>query len=336
MIDEHKSWRFCVAPMMDWTDRHCRYFHRLLSRHARLYTEMLTSDAVLHGDRERLLGFDPTEQPIALQLGGSDPAALAHCARIGAEFGYAEINLNAGCPSDRVQSGRFGACLMAEPALVADCVAAMRAAVEIPVTVKTRIGIDDQDSYDVLAAFVDHIAAAGCRTIIVHARKAWLQGLSPRQNREIPPLEYPRVYRLKRDFPQLSIIINGGIVDLEAVNGHLERVDGVMLGRAAYQNPYLLAEVDQRLFAGPPPRSRRAVVEALLPYVERQLLRGERLQAMVRHVLGLYQGQPGARHWRRYLSEHAHRRGAGVGVLVEALHRVERIREASPELAATG
>lgn len=334
---DHTPWRFCVAPMMDWTDRHCRYFHRLLSRHARLYTEMLTSDAVLHGDRERLLGFDSAEQPLALQLGGSDPAALAHCARIGAEFGYAEINLNVGCPSDRVQSGRFGACLMAEPALVADCVAAMRAAVDIPVTVKTRIGIDERDSYAELAEFVDRIAAAGCRTVIVHARKAWLQGLSPRQNREIPPLGYPRVYRLKRDFPQLSIIINGGIVDLEAVEGHLAHVNGVMLGRAAYQNPYLLAEVDRRLFGGPPPPERRTVVEELLPYIERQLAHGVRLQAVVRHVLGLYQGQPGARHWRRHLSENAHRHGAGTEVVVKALNRVEQIREAvSLKLAATG
>ncbi len=336
MACEYNPWRFCVAPMMDWTDRHCRYFHRLLSRHARLYTEMLTSGAVLHGDRERLLGFNPAESPLALQLGGSDPADLARCARIGADFGYAEINLNVGCPSDRVQSGRFGACLMAEPALVADCMAAMRAAVDIPVTVKTRIGIDERDSYAELADFVDRIAAAGCRTVIVHARKAWLQGLSPRQNREIPPLDYPRVYRLKRDFPQLNIIINGGIVDLETVSRHLSQVDGVMLGRAVYQNPYLLAEADQQLFGGPPPRCRRAVVEALLPYIEQQLRHGARLQAMVRHVLGLYQGQPGARHWRRYLSENAHRRGADVEVVVEALRRVEHIRNTSipgPELA---
>ncbi len=324
MLDD-KPWRLCVAPMMDWTDRHCRYFHRLLSQRARLYTEMVTSGAVLHGDRDRLLGFDPAEQPVALQLGGSVPAELACCAGIGEDFGYAEINLNVGCPSDRVQSGRIGACLMAEPALVAECVAAMRAAVTVPVTVKTRIGIDDRDSYEHLASLVDHLAAAGCATLIVHARKAWLQGLSPKQNREIPPLDYPRVYRLKRDFPQLTIVLNGGIVDLDQMALHLEQVDGVMLGRAAYQNPYLLASADQRLFGAPAP-SRAEIIKALLPYVERQLNLGVRLQTLVRPILGLYQGLPGARQWRRHLSEYAHRPGAGPDVILEARRRVEYLR----------
>lgn len=313
-------WRFCVAPMMDWTDRHCRYFHRLLSRHARLYTEMLTTGAVIHGDRARLLGFDPVEQPVALQLGGSDPNDLARSARIGADFGYAEINLNVGCPSDRVSSGRFGACLMAEPQQVATCVAAMREAVEVPVTVKTRIGIDQRDSYRELVDFVGQVAAAGCGTFIVHARKAWLQGLSPKENREIPPLDYARVYRLKRDFPELTIVINGGITDLDQAGQHLQQVDGVMLGRAAYQQPYLLAEVDQRLFDEVRPiAERRDIVTALLPYLERELQRGVPLKSMTRHILGLFQGQPGARRWRRQLSEQAHKPGAGIEVVRQAL-----------------
>lgn len=309
--------------MMDWTDRHDRYFLRLLSRHTRLYTEMVTTGAVLHGDRERLLGFDPAEHPLALQLGGSDPSELARCAVLAEDWGYDEVNLNVGCPSDRVQSGRFGACLMAEPELVADCVAAMIAATQLPVTVKTRIGIDHRDSYEELARFVSLVADAGCRTLIVHARKAWLQGLSPKENREIPPLNYPTVYRLKADFPELAVVINGGILDLEAAETHLQRVDGVMLGRAAYQNPYLLASVDRRLFGDPAPiADRREIVQRLLPYVEQQLARGVYLHRITRHILGLFNGQPGARQWRRYLSEHAPRREADAGVIRQALARV--------------
>ena len=326
--------KFCVAPMMEWTDRHSRFFHRLLSARALLYTEMVTAEAVLHGDRERLLGFSPEEHPVALQLGGSDPARLAEAAAIGADYGYDEINLNVGCPSDRVQEGRFGACLMAEPALVADCVAAMRARVRVPVTVKCRIGIDDQDSEADLERFVTAVAGAGCRTFIVHARKAWLEGLSPRENREVPPLDYGRVYRLKAAHPELEIVINGGITSLGAAEAHLEKVDGVALGRAAYQTPYLLAEVDVRLFrADRAPPSRRTVIEALLPYVERHLRAGGRLNNVARHILGLYHGQPRARAYRRHLSERAPRAGAGVAVLEEALRIAEGLCE-TPMLAA--
>ncbi|MEE4377404.1 MAG: tRNA dihydrouridine(20/20a) synthase DusA [Candidatus Competibacteraceae bacterium] len=316
------SHRICVAPMMDWTDRHCRYFHRLLTRHTRLYTEMVTTGAILHGDRDHLLGYDPAEHPIALQLGGSEPKALAQCADIAQAWGYDEVNLNVGCPSDRVQSGRFGACLMAEPHLVADCVAAMRAAVSIPVTVKTRIGIDEQDSYDELVRFVELITAAGCQTIIIHARKAWLTGLSPRENRDIPPLRYDIVHRIKADFPGLNIVINGGLTDLEQVADHLTDLDGAMIGRAAYQNPYLLAEVDNRFFAEQkPPSSRHQIIEQWLAYWEQ--LQDVHLMAGARHLLGLFQGQPGARAWRRYLSENAHRRGAGPEVIREALRRMQ-------------
>lgn len=312
-----------VAPMLDWTDRHCRYFLRLLSRHTLLYTEMVTTGAALHGDRERLLAHDPAEHPLALQLGGSDPAELARCARIAADFGYDEVNLNVGCPSDRVQSGRFGACLMAEPDLVADCVAAMRAAVVLPVTVKTRIGIDDRDSYAELVDFVDRVANGGCEVFIIHARKAWLSGLSPKENREIPPLRHDVVYRLKRDFPSLTIILNGGLTALDQIADSLQQVDGVMIGRAAYENPYLLADVDRRFFGSSAPSpSRQQIIRALLPYVETQLQRGTPLHCMTRHVLGLFQGIPGARAWRRYLSEHAHRRGAGVEVLEAALRQI--------------
>ncbi|MDS4025895.1 MAG: tRNA dihydrouridine(20/20a) synthase DusA [Candidatus Contendobacter sp.] len=312
-----------VAPMLDWTDRHCRYFLRLLSRHTLLYTEMVTTGAALHGDRERLLAHDPAEHPLALQLGGSDPAELARCARIAADFGYDEVNLNVGCPSDRVQSGRFGACLMAEPDLVADCVTAMRAAVVLPVTVKTRIGIDDRDSYAELVDFVDRVANGGCEVFIIHARKAWLSGLSPKENREIPPLRHDVVYRLKRDFPSLTIILNGGLTALDQIADSLQQVDGVMIGRAAYENPYLLADVDRRFFgSSAPPPSRQQVIRALLPYVETQLQRGTPLHCVTRHVLGLFQGIPGARAWRRYLSEHAHRRGAGVEVLEAALRQI--------------
>ena len=315
--------RIAVAPMLDWTDRHCRYFLRLLSQHTLLYTEMVATGAALHGERERLLAYDPAEHPLALQLGGCDPGELARCARIAAEFGYDEVNLNVGCPSDRVQSGRFGACLMAEPDLVADGVAAMRAAVDLPVTVKTRIGIDECDSYEALTDFVGRVAGGGCEVFIVHARKAWLHGLSPKENREIPPLRYDLVYRLKQDFPDLTIILNGGLRTLDQAKDELRRVDGVMIGRAAYENPYLLAGVDRRFFGSDaPPPSRYQVIRAFLPYVEKQLQQGTPLHCMTRHVLGLFQGIPGARAWRRHLSEHAHRRGAGVEVLEGALRQI--------------
>ncbi|HPE73069.1 MAG TPA: tRNA dihydrouridine(20/20a) synthase DusA [Candidatus Competibacter sp.] len=312
-----------VAPMLDWTDRHYRYFIRLLSRHTLLYTEMVTTGAILRGDRQRLLAHDPTEHPLALQLGGSDPAELARCARIAADWGYDEINLNVGCPSDRVQSGRFGACLMAEPDLVAACVAAMRAATDLPVTVKTRIGIDERDSYQELADFVRRVAAGGCTVFIVHARKAWLSGLSPKENREIPPLRHEVVHRLKRDFPELTIVLNGGLTTLEQVTEQLRQVDGVMIGRAAYENPYLLAEVDRRFFgSSAPPPNRHQAVRALLPYLEDRLRAGTPLQCMTRPILGLFQGIPGARAWRRVLSERAWRHGAGVEVVEAALERV--------------
>jgi len=330
----------CVAPMMDWTDRHCRFFHRQISRHTLLYTEMLTTGAVLHGDRERLLGFTPAEHPVALQLGGSEPADLAAAARIGEEWGYDEINLNVGCPSDRVQSGRFGACLMAEPDLVARLVSAMREAVRIPVTVKSRIAIDEMEEWPTLEDFVRRVSAAGCTRFIVHARKAWLKGLSPRENREVPPLRYELVYRLKSEFPHLDISINGGIRTLEATAEHLRHVDGVMLGRAAYETPYVLAEADQRFFgASEPPRDRHAVVEAMLPYIETQRSRGAPLNSITRHMLGLFQGLPGARAWRRYLSENVHTPGAGPEVVVAAMAQVPRravtrpAPEPSPEAA---
>jgi tRNA-dihydrouridine synthase A len=315
--------RFCVAPMMEWTDRHCRFFHRILTRRAMLYTEMVTAAAVIHGDRQRLIGFDPAEGPLALQLGGSDPADLARAARYGEEFGYDEINLNCGCPSDRVQSGRFGACLMAEPGLVAQCFSAMQDAVSLPVTVKCRIAIDDQDEDEALDRFVAAIAAAGCGTFIVHARKAWLQGLSPKQNRDVPPLNHRRVQRLKADWPELEIVINGGIGDLDEAEAHLDRVDGAMIGRAAYQTPWLLADVDRRLFGVPNPvASRTQAIEAYLAYVERMLARGVALPAMTRHVLGLFNGLPGARAFRRRISETAYRPGAGVEVLRQAVEPV--------------
>jgi tRNA-dihydrouridine synthase A len=317
--------------MMDWTDRHCRVFHRLLTRRARLYTEMITSAAIVHGDRARLLARDDSEYAIALQLGGSDPAALAQAAAIGESFGYDEINLNVGCPSDRVQEGRFGACLMAEPELVARCVAAMQGTVSVPVTVKCRIGIDAQDDEADLARFVATVADAGCRTFIVHARKAWLQGLSPKENREVPPLDTARVYRLKAARPDLTIILNGGVADLDAVATHLAHVDGVMLGRAAYQTPYLLAEVDRRFFAASSPAPARAeVIEGLLPHVARHLQAGGRLNNVARHMLGLYHGQPRARAFRRHLSENAVKDGAGIEVLLAAL----RIAEPSYRLIA--
>jgi len=294
--------------MMDWTDRHCRLFHRTISRRARLYTEMVTADAVIHGDRTRLLGFDDAESPLALQLGGSDPAKLAEAARIGADFGYDEINLNVGCPSDRVQGGNFGACLMAEPDLVARCVNAMRASVSIPVTVKCRIGIDDQDSEADFTNFIETVSAAGCRVFIVHARKAWLQGLSPKQNRDVPPLDYDRVHRLKRARPDLTIVINGGITTLNEAEAHLQHTDGVMVGRAAYRQPWLLADVDKRVYVDhePPPR-RDEVVERMAEHADAHVAAGGRLNDVSRHLLGLFHGEPGGRLFRRYIAENAPR-----------------------------
>jgi len=312
------DWRLSVAPMMDWTDRHCRYFHRLLSPHARLYTEMVTSAALVRGRQLRLLEHSQQEHPVALQLGGSDPQELAQAARHGAEAGYDEINLNVGCPSDRVQSGRFGACLMREPALVGDCVKAMRDAVSVPVTVKCRIGVDDQDDYADLQHFTETMLEAGVEVLVVHARKAWLKGLSPKENREIPPLDYQRVYRLKREFPQLVVVINGGITTAEAVREHLLHVDGVMLGRAAYHDPYVLARVEHALHGVPLP-SRESVLQHLRPYVEAELARGTALKHIGRHLLGLYQGEPGARGFRRILSEGAHRDGAGWALIEQAM-----------------
>jgi tRNA-dihydrouridine synthase A len=313
--------------MMDWTDRHCRFFHRQLTRRARLYTEMVTAEAVLHGRRDRLLGFTADEHPVALQLGGCDPARLAEAAAIGEAWGYDEINLNVGCPSDRVQGGNFGACLMAQPGLVASCIAAMSARVAVPVTVKCRIGIDEQDSERDFQDFVDRIADTGCTVFIVHARKAWLNGLSPRENREVPPLDYARVYRLKRSRPGLTVIINGGIGTLDAAEAHLAHVDAVMLGRAAYQTPWLLADVDRRFFgeAGPVATRTEALAQ-LLPYVERHLAAGGRLNNIVRHILGLYHGEPGARAFRRHLSEQAVKAGAGADVLGEAMAMMEQAR----------
>lgn len=308
--------RLAVAPMLDWTDRHCRYFLRLITRHALLYTEMVTTGALIHGDRRRHLDFDPAEHPLALQLGGSDPRAMALCARIGADWGYDEVNINCGCPSDRVRNGRFGACLMAEPELVADCVSAMKSAVGIPVTVKSRIGVDNRDSYEELAGFVGRVVEAGCDALIVHARKAWLQGLSPRENREVPPLRYDWVQRLKADFPSLPITINGGIRALEAAEGLLQHLDGVMIGREAYQNPWILAQADRLIFGDlSPTPTRQEVLEHFLPYVGKGLEQGVPFYAMTRHILGLFRGQPGARAWRRYLSENAHRPGVGLEVL---------------------
>ncbi len=310
--------------MMDWTDRHCRAFHRVLCGRALLYTEMLTSGAVIHGDRERLMVFDPAEHPVALQLGGSDPADLALAARIGEDLGYDEINLNVGCPSDRVQSGRFGACLMREPELVAECMAAIGAAVAIPVTVKCRIGVDDQEPDASLFGLVDLCVQAGVVTFVVHARKAWLKGLSPKENRDIPPLDYSIVYRLKRERPDLTIVVNGGIGSLDEAEAHLAAgVDGVMLGRAAYHDPAILGQADRRLFgAAGPDVEPHAAVRAFLPYVQARLSQGVRLPAMTRHMLGLFHGCPGARSWRRILTVEAIRPGAGVDVIEQALEAV--------------
>ncbi|MBK1693235.1 tRNA dihydrouridine(20/20a) synthase DusA [Chromatium weissei] len=308
--------RLSIAPMLDWTDRHYRYFVRFITRHTLLYTEMVTTAALLHGDRNRLLRFDSVEHPLAIQFAGSDPSALAQCARIGAIWGYDEINLNVGCPSDRVQNGRFGACLMAEPQLVAECVAAMKNAVTLPVTVKTRIGIDDRDSYGELVDFVGAQVNAGCDALIVHARKAWLKGLSPKENRDVPPLRYDVVHQLKMDFPALSITLNGGITTLTAAANALTTLDGVMIGREAYHNPWLLADADRLIFGTiSPPITREQVLEQFLPYAAKQLAQGVPLSAMSRHLLGLFQGQPGARAWRRQISEQAHQPNAGLSVL---------------------
>ncbi|CAG0949664.1 tRNA-dihydrouridine(20/20a) synthase [Burkholderiales bacterium] len=318
------SHRFCVAPMMDWTDRHCRYFHRRLSRHARLYTEMITAPALKHGDVPRHLDFDPSEQPLALQLGGSDPADLAHAAMLGERWGYDEINLNCGCPSERVQTGSFGACLMADPGLVARCVRAMRETVTVPVTVKHRIGLDASQDYGFVRDFVGTVADAGCGAFIVHARNAVLRGLSPKENREIPPLRYEVVHRLKRDFPHATIVLNGGLADWRAIEQELGTVDGVMLGRIAYHDPYFLAHVDARLFGSDePPPTRAAVVEAMLPYVTAQVARGTPLRAIARHMLGLYHGVSGGRRYRQLLSDARRLKEAGAGLLREALAEVE-------------
>ena len=312
--------RLCLAPMLDWTDRWFRLLMRRISRRLLLYTEMVTTGALLHGDLERHLGHFPEESPVALQLGGSQPDELARCAALGEQWGYDEINLNLGCPSDRVQSGRFGACLMAEPNLVAECIAAMGEATALPVTVKHRIGIDHLDDYDHLARFVATLAEAGCRTFIVHARKAWLEGLSPRENREVPPLDYPRVHRLKRDFPHLEIVINGGILTLEQAEAQLQRVDGVMIGRALYHDPWLAAEADRRLFGDDfHPGTPHQVVRGLLPTIEAACRAGVPLKRISRHLLGLFHGRPGAKRWRRHLSEHAHLPGAGPEVIEQAL-----------------
>jgi tRNA-dihydrouridine synthase A len=318
--------RFSVAPMMECTDRHCRVFHRILTREALLYTEMVTAAAVLHGNVERLIGFDPAEQPVALQLGGSEPRELAAAARIGADLGYGEINLNCGCPSNRVHAGRFGACLMAEPGRVAECVEAMQSAVPVPVTVKCRIGIDDQDGEEALSAFVAAIAAAGCRTVIVHARKAWLKGLSPKQNREVPPLDHQRVHRLKQAWPDLGIILNGGVQSLDEALGHLRHVDGVMLGRAAYERPWLLADVDRLIFGrANPVASREAALLRYLPYVEERLASGVPLQTMTRHLLGIFHSEPGGRQFRRVLSQSAHRPNADAALILRAIESCTRL-----------
>jgi tRNA-dihydrouridine synthase A len=315
--------RFSVAPMMDWTDRHCRVLHRTLSRHARLYTEMVTTGAIIFGPRDRLLGFSEVEHPVALQLGGSEPDALATCARIGAEYGYDEINLNCGCPSDRVQNGAFGACLMREPRLVADCVAAMKAAVRVPVTVKCRIGVDDQEPREALWELARAVIDAGADALIVHARKAWLQGLSPKENRDIPPLDYPLVHALKSEFPHTPMSINGGFASIEAVREQLDHLDGVMVGRAAYHDPGMLLRVDRELFGEEPPvASQFEAVERYEAYIAARLAEGVRLADMTRHMLGLFAGMPGARLWRRHLAMEAVKKGAGLQVVRDALAHV--------------
>ena len=312
--------------MMDWTDRHCRYFMRLISQHAVLYTEMVTSGAIIYGDTHHHLRMDPFEHPVALQLGGSDPKDLAKACQMASDYDYAEINLNCGCPSDRVQNGMFGAVMMKNAQITADCVAAMQDAVDLPITVKHRIGVDDFDSYDFLCEFVDTVAKSGCDTFLVHARKAWLKGLSPKQNREIPELNYERVYQLKKDFPQLEIIINGGITTIEQCSEHLQHIDGVMIGREAYTNPYLLASVDRSIYGSEKaPKSREKIAEELLEYVDNELSKGTRLSAMTRHILGLFHGMPGARQYRRHISENAHKPAAGIEVLTTALAKTSGV-----------
>ena len=317
--------RFSIAPMLDWTDKHCRYFHRVLSEHAVLYTEMVTTGAIIYGQGD-YLAFNEEEHPVVVQLGGSDPKDMAHSAKLCQERGYDAININVGCPSDRVQNGMFGACLMAKPELVASCIHEMRAVVDIPVTVKSRIGIDDQDSYQFLVDFVGTIAESGCNQFIVHARKAWLSGLSPKENREIPPLDYERVYQLKKDFPQLDISINGGVKTLQDCLTHLQHVDGVMVGREAYSNPLMLAQIDAAIYnnprAVPTPHQ---VVELMLPYIERQMTQGARFWHIARHMLGLFQGVPGARLWRRHLSEIGHLPTSGPQVMLDALKKVPQL-----------
>ncbi|WP_174512500.1 tRNA dihydrouridine(20/20a) synthase DusA [Methylocella tundrae] len=333
-MKQYQAHRFAVAPMMDWTDRHCRFFHRLLSRRARLYTEMVTTAAVLHGQRERLLGFDGAEHQVAVQLGGSDPAHLAQSARICADFGYDEINLNVGCPSERVQNGAFGACLMREPALVGDCVAAMKAQVSIPVTVKCRIGVDDQEPAEALGALAEVVIAAGADALIVHARKAWLTGLSPKDNRHVPPLDYALVHALKQRFPHVPIAINGGLATLDQMRAELDFVDGVMVGRAAYQDPALLLAVDPLFFGEEAPFSdAEQAILAFVPYVEARLAEGVPLNAMTRHVLGLFNGRPGARAWRRHLSTEAVKPGADARVLRAALVHIDPRRRPLNEAA---
>jgi tRNA-dihydrouridine synthase A len=337
-INDYKPPRFAVAPMMDWTDRHCRAFHRILTRHALLYTEMVTTGAVIHGDRERLLGFSAAEHPVAVQLGGSDPAQLAIAARICADLGYREINLNVGCPSDRVQNGRFGACLMREPALVGDCVAAMKAAVAIPVTVKCRIGVDEQDPEEALDAMARAVIEAGVDGLIVHSRKAWLQGLSPKENRDVPPLDYGRVRRLKAASPALPVMLNGGLADVAAGLAEIEhpegRLDGMMLGRAAYQNPEILLAVDPVLYGEPAPvASAEEAIEAFIPYIEARLGEGIRLNQLTRHLLGLFPGRPGARLFRRHLATEAVKPGAGIEVLRAAVAEVTQASARAREAA---
>ncbi len=316
--------RISIAPMMDCTDRHDRFFLRLLSPHVLLYTEMVTSAALIHGDYRYLLQYHPFEHPLALQLGGSDPQDLRHCATLGEDAGFDEINLNVGCPSDRVQSGKIGACLMLEPERVADCISAMRHAVAIPVTVKCRIGVDNQDSYEHLMNFVKTVSSAGADVFIIHARKAWLKGLSPKENREIPPLRYEVVKQVKQDFPKLKIILNGGIKSLAEIDAHLQTVDGVMIGREAYAKPYFVGEIEKRYYSPQQDLpSRAAIVKGLLPYIQEELEKKTKLSSIIRHILGLYHGQPRANKWRRYLSEHAHRQDAGLEVIQEALRCVE-------------
>ncbi len=312
--------KISIAPMMAWTDTHYRVLMRLMSKHLVLYTEMLTSPAIIHGDRHYLLGYDPSEHPVAVQLGGSDPHELAECARIVSDMGYDEINLNVGCPSDRVQSGFFGACLMLKPQVVADCVAAMQAVTKVPVTVKTRIGVDDQDSYQLLQAFIQTMAQAGCKEFTIHARKAWLSGLSPRENREIPPLKYEWVYQLKQDFPHLKFMLNGGVKTVAEIQAQLDKVDGVMIGRAAYEHPYTMATIDQLIFnESRAPLTQQEIITAYSPYMAQQLKQGVRLRTLIRHLLGFFQAQPGARQWRRYLSEHGGDDASGIKVIEHAL-----------------